>query len=265
MIPANTFPHHQETIQRAAEALPANAERLSLLLIGSVARGNARADSDIDLYLLVRDTQQLSRDTQQRLAQLGDLAIAPCGGISVDPIDQAYLDAVEARGNEPARWAFTAAKIICGATPALQEQLERIARYPQEQQLERMLSFRSQLDMHFSYLELAEWSGNRYLLHETAYKIVHFAGRLLLAAQKQLYPNRKWFWQTLVALEQKPAAFCADALAFLEAPSIRGGAQLLEKLYAFRAFPLPAEGTGQRFARDSVHNWRYGTIPPEEV
>src|SRR5437879_12830929 len=49
-----------------------------------------------------------------------------------------------------------------------------------------MKSFVSQLPVHLAYLELGEYSGNAWLLAETAVELVLFGGRLILAHNRIL-------------------------------------------------------------------------------
>jgi hypothetical protein len=46
-----------------------------------------------------------------------------------DYLSPAFLDAVEQRGSEPARYAFADARVLASSMVDLQGQLERIARY----------------------------------------------------------------------------------------------------------------------------------------
>jgi len=49
------YPHHEESIQKLIEYFSPNQEVLAIILGGSVAKGLARPDSDIDAEIIVTD------------------------------------------------------------------------------------------------------------------------------------------------------------------------------------------------------------------
>jgi len=257
------FSRHQDMLLRLAEALPPSPERLAMILVGSVARGEAREDSDVDVLLLHSNGSYASRHVQPK-SQLVELVTSPSGGMSIEDIDMNFLHEALSFGNEPTRWMFTDAKILYSEVPGLTEHIQAIATYPLELQATRMHSFASQLPMHFSYLELAEWSKNPYLLAEASCKIIHFAGRLILAANAMLYPNRKWFWSAIHQVSHKPEHFCSLANELLQAPSIASAELLLEHLYAYRQDFAPPSDWREQFAADSVRHWQRGNVPLED-
>lgn len=142
-----------------------------------------------------------------------------------------------------------------------------IAGIPVFQEAERarkMESFVSQIRMRVSYLTLAAYSKNEYLLRETAVRIALFAGRLVLADNRVLYPNRKWFSREIERVADKPARFCAGMRAFLAAPTIAGAKAFIDGLLAHKAYPEPAEGWVTRFTDDSVFHWKTGSFAIED-
>jgi predicted nucleotidyltransferase len=71
-------PHHQRTIQRMISRFQPDPAALALIIIGSVARGDARADSDVDCYLLMDDQAYQSRRVATTYPPVS--ALAPAGG-----------------------------------------------------------------------------------------------------------------------------------------------------------------------------------------
>ncbi len=129
---------------------------VAAILIGSCARGDEREDSDVDINLVVREKRNNCHVTK----------------------DELYL--VRERGNELTRWSYTGAKALFSRDPEIADIIKDIPVFQEGERTRKMESFVSQIRMHFSYLMLAEYSGNAYLLHETAVKIALFAGRLVL-------------------------------------------------------------------------------------
>lgn len=254
------YPHHQRTIQRLAERHQADPAALALLVIGSVARGEARADSDVDFYLLVTDAAYAVRQAAGRLwVDADDLCDEPGGHAGGRVLDLAYLRDVAARGPEPARFAFVGATPIFSRLPRLAEQLAPIARYPEHERTEKLASFASQLPVHLSYLELGEYSRNPYLLAQTAVELVLFGGRLILAHNRMLYPNRKWFMREFERAPDKPAGIVELARQLLAQPSIAVANVFCDQILGFQAWPQPPEGALARFQNDRELSWRHAS------
>lgn len=256
------FDHHRRVIQRMAARFQADPTVLALLIIGSVARGDARADSDVDCYLVVTDEAYHARRAANQLTvDADDLCEYPHGHAGGRVLDLAYLHAVAARGPEPARFAFMHAIPALSRLPNIGELLAPIAVYPEHERTEKMISFASQLPVHLSYLELGEYSQNPYLLAQTAVELVLFGGRLILAHNRMLYPNRKWFLREFERAPEKPPGIIALARRLLQQPGIAVATTFCERILQFQPWPQPPEGVMARFQNDRELQWQHGGVP----
>ena len=127
-----------------------------------------------------------------------------------------------------------------------------------------MESFCSQLPVHHSYMELAEWSNNAYLLSETSAQMVRFGGRLILAYNRTLYPARKKFMREFERAPEKPQGIIELADRLLREPGIENSRAFRDSIMDFRDWPQPMEGCWDRFRRDSEQSWRTGRPPVED-
>ena len=256
------YPHHQRTIQRLIDRFQPDPTVLALIIIGSVARGEARADSDVDCYLLVADAAYQARRAANQLSiNADDLCDEPHSQAGGRVVDLAYLQDVAARGPEPARFAFVQALPAFARLPNMADLLAPIAHYPEHERTEKMISFASQLPVHLSYLELGEYSQNPYLLAQTAVELVLFGGRLILAHNRMLYPNRKWFLREFERAPDKPAGIIELAKQLLMHPNIARATTFCERILQFQAWPQPVEGTLARFQNDRELHWREHGVP----
>lgn len=249
------YKHHREIVDRLREVFINDNNIEAFILIGSVARDDARPESDID-YLLVIDEDyyfQLKQNNSLHDSRNG-LCIEPCQQAGGRFITKKYLVELSKEGNEPSRWAFQDAKVLFSRDIKIEELVMEIPVYQLNEQLDKMESFKSQIRMHFSYLELAEYSKNTYLLLETAVKVVLFSGRLILADNKILYPNRKWFMREFKNAPDKPDGIYEDAIDFLNSPSIAKANAYIEKILKYKNYPEPSEGWGKRYERDCLWN-----------
>ena len=213
---------------------------IAAILIGSLARGDGREDSDVDIDLVVRNKRSNAEKTRDDLVLIRD------------------------HGNELTRWSFTDAKVLFSLDDGIESIIRMIPVYQEDERRRKMESFASQIRMHFAYLQLAEYSSNPYLLHETAVKIALFAGRLVLADNRVLYPNRKWFSREIQRVKEKPANFYEDMCSLLGAPTIAKAQGFIDGLFAYKRYPEPVEGWGARFNDDSVFHWMNGTFSIED-
>jgi hypothetical protein len=258
-------PHHQRAIERITERVAANPDVVALVIIGSVARGEAREDSDLDGYLFVSNDAYRERQAAGALTwSADDLCDWPGGYAGGVVADIGFLAEAAERAPEPTRFAFRGAFAAFSRGPGLEEVLRRIPLYPEHERAEKLASFASQLPVHLSYLVLGEYSGNRYLLAQTAVELVLFGGRLILAHNRMLYPNRKWLMRELERAPEKPAGMLELAEDLLTAPSIARAKAFCDMVLGFAPWPQPREGALARYQRDRELHWRTGPAPLAE-
>jgi predicted nucleotidyltransferase len=231
---------HQRQIDEIIELYRKDDNVVAVILIGSLARGDARDDSDVDCNIVVKEKKELCDVTKDDLRH------------------------TIAHGNELTRWSYTSAKVLYTTDDEIEGLIKQIPAYPESRRQYNMESFASQIKMHFAYLQLAEYSKNTYLLHETAAKIALFSGRLILADNRVLYPNRKWYSREIQRIADKPRGFYESMCELLNAPTIDRARTFIDGLFAYKAYPEPAEGWVSRFNKDSVLSWKNGTFSIED-
>ena len=256
---------HRRTIEKLKAHFEHDARFLALIVVGSVAREEARDDSDVDFVLVATDEEysirEASRDLFYAANGFADDPAQQVGGYILDP--GYLLDAAE-RGDERTRFQFVKARIIFSRLLELEGTVTRIAAYPENERIEKMKSFYSQLPLHSSFMELAEYSQNAYLLSETAVALVLFGGRLILAHNRMLYPGRKWFMREFEKAPDKPEGIIDLAAQLLRHPGIAPARAFYESIARYTDWPQPEGGTWQRILEDNVWNWRYSRLSPAE-
>ncbi|SDP08478.1 hypothetical protein SAMN04487897_13523 [Paenibacillus sp. yr247] len=128
-----------------------------------------------------------------------------------------------------------------------------------------MKSFYSQIPVRMAYLKLGEWSENIFMLTQTAHKLAFFSGRLILAHNRMLFPNRKQFMFAFEKAPEKPQGFIEAMELLLKEPSIAHAEALMDLTFRFRKWEVPQEGEFARFSKDSEQYWLTNTtIAPED-
>ena len=260
------FPHHAKTLERTVEHFRREPGVAAVLLVGSIAHGFAQESSDVDIAVVISDEERLARAASNRLAfTRHDLATYEHGYVDGKYISPAFLDAVERRGSEPARYAFAHAQVVYSSIVGLGEQLEKIARYPVSEKSARMQRFAAQMQAWHWYVSQAALRSDAYLLNLAVSKLTLFAGRLILAHNELLFPYHKWFFRVLEQAQDQPEGF-VDALRELNrAPSAPAAAALYERVKSFHAWPTDAVPWPDRFLQDSELTWLTGQAPIDDL
>lgn len=253
-----------KTIERAVAHFRADPEVRALLLVGSIAHGFAQASSDVDLAIVVSDAEHARRAAAGELVFTSfELATYPGGYVDGKYVSPSFLDAVEARGSEPARFAFAHARVLFGSEADLQARLERIARYPVAEKAERMRRFNAQMQAWLWYTTQAARDGNAYLMSAAVHKLLLFGGRLILAHNELLYPFHKWFLAVLERAEEKPEGLIEGMQALVRSPSAEGARAFYELVQGFR--PWEPVRWPEHFMQDTELPWLHGHAPVEDV
>jgi predicted nucleotidyltransferase len=263
---ASMLPQHAETIENIVAHFGREPGVAAVLLVGSIAHGFAGPASDVDIALLVSDEERAERAASNRLVFVSqDLATYERGYVDGKYISRTFLDAVEQRGSEPARYAFAHARIVHGSVPGLAEQLERIARYPVAEKTVRMQRFCAQMQAWNWYVAQAAQRDDAYLLNLAISKLSLFAGRLILAHNELLFPYHKWFFRVLEQAPDQPEGFVEALRQLNRVPSAPAAATLYELVKSFRAWPNDSVAWPDRFLQDSELTWLAGQAPIDDL
>lgn len=254
-LPAHVREPQRATVEWLRRRCAGDPRIEALVVIGSTARGEALAGSDVDCAIV------LDREDREQRAQRGELGMhgaAADGRVEFggEFTDMDVLRLTAQRGPEPARFAFTKAIVAFSRIPDLASVLSRIPVYPEAEREEKMKSFVSQLPVHLAYLKHAVYAKKEWLLAQTAVELVLFGGRLILAENRILFPNRKHFIASLERAPRKPDGLVDLARELSAHPSIALAQRFHDSVMSFADWPVPPEGHWARFSKDRETNWR---------
>ena len=107
------YPHHQRAIDSLLSYLQDDTHILAVILGGSVAKGCARPDSDIDAIVAVTDERygQLAASNLTAQSIYGHCDYEG-GYFDLKYCTKGFLEAAASHGSEPARNAFVKARCI---------------------------------------------------------------------------------------------------------------------------------------------------------
>ena len=255
--------HHEQAIQRLIALLEDDPRFLALIIEGSVAHGNARPSSDIDVLLIASDEEYARRERDQDFAYFNDTVCDyPSGYIDGKILSLQFLKDAAQRGSEPTRSAFVGAFPAYSHIPDLPALLKNIPVYPEYERAEKMIAFYSQVLIQGGYfLREAIKKNDSYLLTHTVADLVLFGGRLLLAYNRILFSNHKTFLNTLRHASEKPEQVVELAEQLLREPSLEHGRAFSDCISSFQDWGITYTQALNRFFQDSEWNWRAGRPP----
>lgn len=260
------YRHHSETIERLTEHLLREPGLEALLLVGSIAHGFADERSDVDIAIIVSEREHARRAEAGELTFFSrELAADEGGYVDGKYLSLGFLEDVERRGSEPARYAFAHARVLSSSVPGIVERLERITRYPVEEKAARIASFHAQLEAWHWYVAQAAEKRNDYLMLTAVSKLILYAGRLVLAHNELLYPYHKWFLRVLEQAPDKPQRLLEKMTELSRHPSLERARELYELVNGFREWNTGGARWPQRFLLDTELAWQNGATPVDDT
>lgn len=257
--------HHRRTIDRLAERFREDPRFLALVIGGSVAKGRARPDSDIDFVLVATNEEFARRRVERDYFYLAhDLADYEGGYVDGKVVDLQFLEDAADHGSEPARWAFVGAFPAFSRVPDLDRLIARIPVYPEEERDEKIAAFVGQVRTLGWFVGEAEKRGDPYLLAHATADMVLYACRLILAHNRILYPYHKWLMYEVERAPDKPSGLMHRVEQLLANPSSENAQALRDCVLEFRDWEVSFEMGVNRFLEYSEWNWRFGRPPLQD-
>lgn len=254
------FPHHQATLQRAIDYFQVQPGIQALLLAGSIAHGFAQESSDVDVLMIVTEDEYQRRVAASEITFFNqELSTYPDGYVDGKFLSQSFLDQVEQRGSEPARYAFADAQVLFSQIDGLDKQIRRIAQYPSAEKIARISRFRAQLEAWQWYASEADKKRNDYLMGLAINKLLLFGGRMILAHNELLYPYHKWFFAVLERAEHKPARLLETMRELSRQPSYAGATEFCTLINEFREWESDGVRWPNHFLHDNELTWLHGS------
>ena len=259
------FEHHRSTLARVSEHFSQDPEVTGLVLAGSIAHGFCSAESDVDIMIVVSDESHADRLRTAR-ATFFSRELSTYGSY----VDGKYISAgllrqVEARGSEPARYAFKDARVLFSSDPTLTALIEQAARYPVEEKASRIWRFQAQVEAWRWYTTEAYKRKDLPLLRTALAKLTLFGGRVILAHNELLYPYHKWFMRVLASAPDKPAGFVELIEALASAPDGDEIERFASMVREYGTWEMSEGSWGAQFMRDSELNWLHAPPPVDDL
>jgi predicted nucleotidyltransferase len=258
--------HHRDAIAKFVARYASQESLLAILLVGSIAHGFEKPNSDVDLILVVDDDEYATRRRERKLTfSLWDICSYEGGYIDCKVADLAFLDLVAKQGSDPARYAFEGAQIVFSRLDDLDTTLGKIVRFPIEEKDSRRHRFISQVLAWKWYLSQGVEKDNPYLIGLATHKLVLFACRIVLNENEMLFPFHKWLLARTKEAKNKPKHFDELIEKLIAHQDYAVAEELVESLLAFLKLEEKQVDWPNQYMVDSEFNWLYHQTPVEDL
>lgn len=257
--------HQEETLAAYVTKVAADEASIAVVLNGSLAKGTERADSDVDVYLVVTDDAFARAAAQERLSYVdSEVATYDGGYVDIKLVTIDYLRRAATDGDDPVRASFVRARVAWSRDPKVTELVAAIPVVPPAAWEERSASYIAQMRLYGGYfLRQGEQLADPYLLRWAAVHAVAAAGRALLARGHVLFQGNKYLTGLLGGLPDLPEGYLERAEELLVAPTAERGAEFLALVEAHDDWAISREQTLSRFVRENELSWLTRVPPPE--
>lgn len=261
------YAHHRESLERFVEMIKQEPEFEAVILSGSITRGEEKADSDIDVYLVVSEEEFARRSQSQQLFYSNDQVCNYEGGyIDGKIITYDFLKKAAECGSEPTRTSFWGGMTVWSKISGLDEVVKKIPVFHDETRESRLRSFYAQILVWGFYM-----SGegikkeNPFLAQRSINELVLFSARYILCYNRILFPGFKAMMKAVKRCDSIPESFFERTENLLTTVDLE---QIFE--YVKMMMDFADEGVVSFdqaigiFVQDSESNWLNGSPSVED-
>jgi predicted nucleotidyltransferase len=258
--------HHRDAIAKFVDIYAIQESVLAILVVGSIAHGFEKPNSDIDVILVVDDDEYESRVRNGKLAfSLQDLCTYEGGYVDCKVVNLSFLNLVSKQGSDAARYAFEGAQVEFSRIPDLEGTLEHVVKFPVEEQGSRRHRFISQVLAWRWFFSQGVEKDDHYLMSLAANKLILFGCRIILNENEMLFPFHKWLIARTREAKKKPERFDAIIEKLASRPDYEVAKELVELLLEFLGLEEKSVDWPNQFMVDTEFNWLYKQTPVDDL
>ena len=231
--------HHIDSIQKLKDYFIGMEGLVAIVLDGSVVKGNARPDSDIDAVIVVTEEKFAQLAAQNRLAEVIPGHCTYEGGyFDIKYKTKAILQQSALHASEPTRNAYVKARVLYSSDAEIAPLVEKIAAYPEHERREKIKCFNANLQLNRGYFLHCVPEENAYMRAHLAQEIVYSVYRLILAENRELFPCNRRLEETVAKCKKRPADILELGTAFLRKVTVENCEKFVTAFWEQSALPL---------------------------
>lgn len=255
--------HHENAINNLIELYKNQDGVIAIILGGSVAKGTERIDSDIDATIIVNEAKYQELEQRNELAEcISGYCSYEGGYFDIKYESKNFLKAMAEKGSEACRSSYISSRILYSTDPEIQEVLDKIPVFQNQEKENKLLSFYSAFDLSFGYIWSTASDNNPYYKLRTAADIVYYGYRILLQENEVLFPSHRRLEETVAKLASKPEGIIEKAHRLLSELSEESKDDFVQSILTQIEYVPPKDFkvTLTRYIDDNQH-WWYTNAP----
>ncbi|MCL2180595.1 MAG: nucleotidyltransferase domain-containing protein [Treponema sp.] len=233
--------HHEESIKNMTAHYSQNKEITALFLIGSVATGTERPDSDLDGVAIV--SQEYYEEKKKKSMEC-ESVFGKCtyenGYFDVHFMTRQHLENLVNNGSEPGRNMFTNAQPLFCHQPDLRELAAKIPIFQKQEAAEKRLRFYCTLKQFYSYFwKICKPEG--FARHHVANGMVYNLYRLILIENEILFPSVRKLEMTVINAKNKPEGIVDKCGKFMDTLKDEDAIAIIESYESWTSYNYPKD------------------------
>ena len=211
------YQHHIDSIEKLKEYYRHRKGIIAIVLDGSVVKGNARPDSDIDAIVVVTEEKFAELKKENRMTEvIAGYCTYEGGYFDVKYKTKTLLREAAEKASEPTRNAYMKAQVVFSADNEIAPLVEKIAAYPEHEREAKIRCFQANLALNQNYFLNCVPESNAYMRAHLAQEIVYSVYRLILAENRVLFPCNRRLEDAVNSCKRRPADILQLGAKFLQ-------------------------------------------------
>ncbi len=233
------YQHHIDSIERLREYFTPMDGLIAIVLDGSVVKGTARPDSDIDAVIVVTEERYRELAALNRLAEVISGYCTYSGGyFDVKYKTKEILRRAAKYGSEPTRNAYVQARVIYSKDWEIEPLVRLIAAYPEKDVEAKIRCFNANLQLNRGYFIHCVEEKNAYMRAHLAQEIVYSVYRLILVENRVLFPCNRRLEEAVRSCRHRPENIIELGNAFLKSNNIKTCEAFVRAFWEQSGLPL---------------------------
>ena len=231
---------------------------IALLLVGSVAKGTERADSDLDGIVILSEEEYAEKEKNYTTTETIDgLCTYEGGYFDIKYMTKQYLKDLAEKGSEPARNSFTNAKIIFCNDGEIEDILPRIPIFQENEKEEKLLSFYSNFWLNYHYF-LKSCAIDGYMKIHTISEIIYSIYRMILQENEILFDCNRRLEQQIESISENTDELVRLGKKLEISQNISDADRFVDKFMEFTTYVPPKDIAVvlTRYSKDFQEWWR---------
>ena len=249
--------HHEESIENLKEYFRKQGV-IALILIGSVAKGEERADSDLDCAVVLSEEEYAEKEKRNVITETVEGYCTYEGGyFDIKYMTKEYLKALAEKGSEPARNTFAKAKILSCTDAEIEDLLPQIPVFQKKEKEEKLLSFYSDFWLNYYYY-FKSCPIDGYMKLRTVAEIIYSSYRMILQENEILFDCNRRLEGQVEAISEKTAELVKLGRQLEISQNEQDADRFVDKFHEITVY-VPPKDMGvilTRYSKDFQEWWR---------